>query len=173
MKNNIQLIAVLLGLMSSVTFATTYTIDVQVTSQINQSLLAITQKLEMRFPELTIAGDTQIGSACIANGFQNNYLEGTTTYTSNGNSLCPRLAGSSASFELIGLPNSNVLVKAFAPEQVKNGLSFTINDLETVEVLNSSGAFRHSVVGRITLVDPAATTTGVLSFNYDFEGYYQ
>ena len=167
-----KVIATLVGLTSSAAIATTYTVDVSVTSQINQSLLQIKENNAMSFPEVTIAQESSIGSECIANGSANN-LTANGTYTSNANSLCPRLTGRSSNFTLTGHPYAKVYVRVGAVEQIIDGLSFSVNSSDGSQTLNSGGYYYREVIGKIALVDPAATKTGIISFNYDFEAYYQ
>jgi len=168
-----KVIATLVGLTSSAAVATTYTVDVSVTSQVNQSLLQITQSQEMSFPEITVAKESAIGSACYADGSSNTTTKTNNVYTSNANSLCPRLTGKMASFSVKGHPYARIYVRVVAEEQIKNGLSFNINASENTQTLNHSGNYARNINGQITLVDPEATSTGDLSFNYDFEAYYQ
>jgi len=151
--------------------AEVFKIDVQVTAQKDQNLLTIKQNQELSFPEITVAQSTKEGATCAANGNANSVgFDGQTS--SNANSLCPRLKGTLAQFQITGLPSSRIHVAVTATDQIKNGLEFTINGSANQQTLNTAGQYSRNVVGSLKLVDYDTVKTEVTTFEYEVVAYY-
>ena len=171
MLKRIMLIASLLFVGEAI--AKSYFVEVTVNAVLDQNLLSITNHTAMSFPELTISEHTTEGAHCVANSHYNsNGFDGNPA--SNYNSLCPTLKGTYSRFNLSGHPYAYYYVSYSAPEQVINGLQYTVPDFKPTTVkLSSGGTAIYYIPGTVTLVDKSAVTSDIITFEYDFTAYYQ
>lgn len=122
----------------------------------------------MIFPVLNQTNATKEGAFCSANGRKNKKKA--------KRSLCPKMRGYPAEFEIKGKPKSYVTVQLQANEH-KQGLNFSIDrkttKLEQRVRIKKDGFGSFLVGGRITLQNAQATEVGEYTFKLHVTVLYQ
>ncbi|GMM83184.1 hypothetical protein MTsN2n4_04110 [Pseudoalteromonas sp. MTN2-4] len=122
----------------------------------------------MVFPTLYQTAATKEGAFCKANGKKNK--------RNAKRSLCPKMKGYSAEFEISGKPKTYVSIQLDADEY-KQGLKFSIDSkttkLEQRVRIKKDGFGTFFAGGVITLQDTQATSSGEYAFSLYVTALYQ
>lgn len=167
-------VAFALFVMASVhcSYAEVFEVEIALTTTRGATLLDITEVSPMISPELIISKDTLEGANCVINDAPN--TKGHDNRPAfPANSLCPLQTGKKAQYQASGIANSYIYAKAYAEKQVDSGVEFNFVGFEGNYRLSSTGTITFTMAAILTAVDPDEAKTGILTYHYNFEAFYQ
>lgn len=170
--------AVLGASLSLAATAVPFNVQVEINSVLGNTPLNIEERVVLAFPVITVDESTTEGTVCVANGSDrtNRYINGSNAGSgvhNSSTSLCAAATVSGSLIRITGTPNSVVTVDIETAEQNQAGFAFTGTNSSISQRLNGSGNYDTGLAATLRLVDKAAVTTGLLTFNYDVTAAYQ
>lgn len=169
--------AVLGASLSLAATAVPFNVQVEINSVLGNTPLTITETAVLAFPVITVDEATAEGTVCVANGSSatNVYINGSSRNGrhNSSTSLCAGATVAPSSVRVSGTPNALVTLNIETAEQNQGGFAFTGTNSSDSRRLNGEGNYDTGLVATLRLVDKAAVTTGLLTFNYDVTASYQ